>query len=55
MIDAVACLQKYHEALNAFVLDSVEHMFAEGAVYIFSSLVGEFNGRNTIMQAMQVQ
>jgi ketosteroid isomerase-like protein len=53
MIDPVALLKKYNDALNAFDLAGVEKMFAEDAVYNSPGLKGEVRGRDHIMRAMR--
>ena len=50
--DLIACVNRYHAALNAVDLATVEAMFADNAEY-HSPSVGGILGRHAIMAAMR--
>ncbi len=49
MIDLVALLHAYHNALNAFDMRKVESMFAEDIIYISPSMKSDGKGRAALM------
>lgn len=53
MIDPVALLQAYHNALNAFDMRSVEKMFSEDIIYISPSMKSDIKGRSALMLAFR--
>jgi ketosteroid isomerase-like protein len=49
MIDPVALMHAYHDALNAFDMRAVEGMFAEDIVYISPSMKSDIKGRAALL------
>lgn len=53
MPDAVALLNAYHAALNAYDFETVADCFAPDATYISSGLANALQGRTKIMAAFR--
>ncbi len=49
MIDPIALLYAYHDALNAFDMRKVESMFSEDIIYISPSMKSDIKGRAALM------
>lgn len=50
--DPVAALKTYHDAINALDFETIDHCFADGAVYI-SGGTGNTEGRAAILEAFR--